>query len=217
MDKTNIIIVEDHSITLFGIQMLLQEYSNIEIIETFTHITPALPIVLEKKPSLLILDINLPDGNGISIARECLRQKLSSKIIFLSSHISPKSLSQLTELSNVYSVISKDSFLKDIKVAIDCILKGLKYYPNDVTEIIKKNATKKNDILHKLNELTKREVKIINMISEHLSTKEISEALFISKETVKKHRSNISGKLGLTGNHNLIKFCIENKYVLGRY
>lgn len=202
--KLKITVVDDHPIFLKGLLEVLQEELPTAHLESYKSSKAAQEKILENSPDIAILDLDMPDINGIKLGI-ILKQKLPKlKIIILTMH---------KELEILQSVISqgidgyvfKDDAVSDLVFAIEDVLQG-KQYVSKLTETEPQNS---DDNL--INSLTKTERLILQYIAIQFTSKEIAETMFISQKTVENHRNNISRKLNLSGSNSLMKFAISNK------
>ncbi|MBK8552126.1 MAG: response regulator transcription factor [Ignavibacteria bacterium] len=173
----------------------------------------ALDLIINLKPDIVLLDIDMPKKNGLEVLRELNKLKNSSKIIFLTVYADEDFYDEGVELG-ISGYVLKDSAISEI---IECIYKvnDNKYYISSKLSdlLIKKNHISKRQTEESslTDRLTKSEVTILKLIAEGHTTKEISEMLDISFKTAENHRTNISTKLELKGTNSLVKFAIENR------
>lgn len=206
-------MADDHPIFRSGLRQIIEEDSNIEILGEADNGQTALNLIIDLKPDIVLLDIDMPKKNGLEVLRELNKVKAGSKIIFLTVYADEDFYDEGVELG-ISGYVLKDSAISEI---IECIYKVYdnKYYiSSKLSDILmnKKNTLKKPDEEASLLErLTKSELTILKLIAEGNTTREISETLDISFKTVENHRTNISTKLELKGANSLVKFAIEFK------
>lgn len=217
MAKTRIIIVDDHSIVCDGIKAMLSFYENYDVIGTFNSYDSLKSFLQTEVPDVIILDIEMPEVNGLQIA-EILNNELPQlKKIILSAYITPDTISQAIE-AGVVSILPKDTKEDELYYAIKKAIAGENYYSAFVSKVILKNYLNKDKIekrieVNKLSELTEREIEIIKAFGEGLSFKEIGDNLNISPRTVESHKNRILNKLNLHTIIDLVKFGIKAELI----
>jgi DNA-binding NarL/FixJ family response regulator len=203
--KYKLLIADDHTLFNEGVKQLISDHYHI-VGQVFDG-KNVLPVISTSQPDALLLDINLPSINGFDLAKEIKKSYESIKIIFLSMYAEPQFITQSKEI-NVHGYLLKNSTKAELIYGIDSVLNGVIYYDPKLNQ--SKTSLHHDDFFVKQFALTPREVEIIRMIKEGLSTTEIAERLFLGQETVKTHRKNIYYKLSISKSTELIKFALEN-------
>lgn len=203
--KPKLLIADDHTLFNEGVKQLISDHYNI-VGQVFDG-KDVLIMVMVTRPDVILLDINLPSINGFDLATELRKSFETIKIIFLSMYTEPRFIERSRQLK-IDGYLLKNSTKEELILGIDSVLNGENYFDP------KLNQTRTNlyneDFFVKQFSLTRREVEIIRMIKDGLSTGEIAEKLFLGLETVKTHRKNIYFKLSITKSTELIKFALEN-------
>ncbi len=213
-DIIKIIIADDHPIFRGGLRQIISAEKSIDIIGEADNGEKALEIILENKPDIAILDIDMPKKTGLDVLRNLKDSK--TKIIFLTMYAEEDIFDEAMNLG-IKGYVLKDSAVNDI---IECILSVNEdnyYISPNVSNLLVNRRNKARNLIKKnpeLGNLTKTERNILKFISENKTSKEIADILFLSHRTVENHRTNISNKLNLRGSHSLLKFAIENKSYL---
>lgn len=208
-----LIIADDHPIFLAGLKQILESDNKIIIVEQALTGKDALEKILKYSPDIAILDLDMPKMNGFEIVRELNKQKVATKIIFLTMHCANDLLSEALKL-NVFGYILKETALIDIIKAVHLVNRGEHYISSSLSqEIINHSSfrSSSNQIKLAIQKLTVTETRIMSLIAQQKTTKEIADVLFVSPRTVEKHRSNICDKLNITGNNSLLKYALDNK------
>jgi len=207
----NIILADDHQLILDGITNLLQDEPDINVI---AHCNNGLE-VLENLPNLtvdlLLLDLDMPQMNGLQCAEEVQKKYPDVRIAILTMH-QEKALIQKFISLGVHGYFLKTIAKDELVYAIKAIAGGGEYFPADVTKALLQKQSIIPDIMQSplLAELTEREVEIIRLVSQGLSTKEIGDHLFISPRTADTHRTNIMRKLDLHNVAEIVRFAFQN-------
>lgn len=202
MNNLNIILVDDHVLVRDGIKALLEDEQGITVIDEASNGIEALTILKKQTPDLLIVDIRMPEMNGIEVVKEVNKNYSDIKTLVLSMHDSEEYvLSAIEAGADGYLLkgASKEEFLK----ALHTIAYGGKYFSGDISSIIINNLTNKKtpseNPKKKLDknpyQLTKREKQILKLVLKGNSNKEIAAELEVSKRTAEVHRFNLMKKL----------------------
>ena len=210
-----ILIADDHPLMLKGLVMLFEE-ENCCLIEQAVNGEDAYKKLASDNFDIAILDIEMPKISGLEIARKITEENMDTKIIFLTMYKDEDIFNEAMD-TGAKGFVLKENAVEDILDCIKEIMKGGYYISPLISEYLIKRGAKINNL--KLNSpsiglLTISERKILKLISENKTSKEIAEELFISPKTVENHRNNISKKLNLHGSHSLVKFAIQNKKLL---
>lgn len=214
--KPNILVVDDHSLFRFGlVTMIKSNYKNAVIHETENGLNTYNYIENNPLPDLVFLDIMLPDTNGVEIAKTLKADYPDLKIIMLSSEVNAQFVEELLDI-NVEGYINKTASSKTVIDAMEAVCNGEKFFGKSVSEIIyqiflAKSGNKKSENI--LDALTARELEIIELMSDGLSSKAIGEKLCISHRTVEGHKNKLMKKLNLNSIAEVVKFAIKNKII----
>ncbi|WP_158839641.1 response regulator transcription factor [Polaribacter sp. L3A8] len=199
----NVVLADDHVLVRDGIKALLEDQTGITVIDEASNGKEALEVIAKNKPHVLIVDIRMPEMNGIEVVAEITKQKIDVKTLVLSMHDSEEYvLKSIQAGADGYLLkgASKEEFLK----AVNNVAAGDKYFTGDVSTIIMNNFVngKTSKVIEEQKEvkvapfkLTKRERQILTLVLELKNNKDIAEELSISKRTAEVHRFNLMKKL----------------------
>jgi DNA-binding NarL/FixJ family response regulator len=215
--KIRIHLADDHQILIDGIRSLLQTVPDFEVVGFSLNGNNLFDEVTQNKTDILILDINMPQKDGIAVIKEFADKGFPCKVIILSSYDDLKLIKEIMKLG-ASGYLTKQCAGENIVEAIQAAYIGEEYFSEALREKIFNNVTKDNPKLNKINPtmnslLTGRELEIITLISLEYSGKEISEQLYISINTVETHRKNIMKKLKLKNIISLVKYAINNNLI----
>src|SRR5262249_27718509 len=173
----------------------------------------ALKQITSLKPDVAILDIDMPEKDGFEVARTLFAQSMPVEVIFLTMHKN-KSLFNAALNLNVKGYVLKDSAMADLINAVKAVSLGQNFIsPQLSTFLIERN--RQSDLLTQkapaISKLTPTEKRILVLISDYRTSKEIAAELYISIRTVEHHRASIVTKLDLKGSHALLKFALDHK------
>ena len=219
-----ILLVDDHKIIRDGIKALIQTEENIEIVgECGDGIEVS--VFLEKNDvDVVLMDINMPEMNGIEATSVVSEKFPDVSVLALTMHDEEVYISKVLKagaLGYVLKHVGRSELLK----AIQKVANKENYFSDDVAAIMmskymKQGSTSNNPPLKKtstsmisIDELTKREIEILSLISGEMTYNEIGEKLFISPRTVDTHRRNLLQKLGVKNTAGLVKFAVQNDLV----
>lgn len=215
--KIRIHLADDHQILIDGISTLLQTIPHYEVVGFSLNGTTIYDDVTNNKSDILVLDINMPEKDGIEVIKEFSEKGFPCKVIILSSYDDLKLIKEIMKLG-ASGYLTKQCAGENIVEAIEAISRGEEYFCKSVREKIFNSLTKNNPKLNKSeldtnSILTGREIEIITLISLEYSGKEISEQLFISVNTVETHRKNIMKKLDAKNTISLVKYALKNNLI----
>jgi len=208
--KTTILVADDHPILLKG---LIDELLNIGFVvfEGAKNGAEALDSIVSKKPTIAILDINMPFLTGFEVIKKCQAASLETKFIILTSHKEKGFVVQAKKL-NISGYMLKDEPFFEIKKCISAVLNGAFYASILFNDVFTKEVS---PLMEKINYLSPSERTIVRLIAQNKSSKEIAEILSISQRTVDKHRSNIIAKLDVSSDSGSLAVWVkENKELL---
>lgn len=202
MDTHSVHICEDHKIVVEGVQSILNESGKYSL-DGFSSTGEECRKALEKhQPEILILDIQLPDVNGLDLMKELLRKYDTLSILILTMHNDPYIVEQVKEHGGK-GYLLKDFGKKELLDALDFVRRGEFYKGPKVKSLSAPQPYTKSV------RLTSREKEIISLTANGKSTSEIADSLFISEHTVNTHRRNIYKKLDLKDSKQLVKFAYD--------
>jgi DNA-binding NarL/FixJ family response regulator len=217
MKEIKILIADDHPIFLKGLEDIIQSENQFKVIGKAINGKEVLDILSNNICDIVILDIDMPEMNGFECSKIISEKYLNINIILLTMHKKKVFLLKALE-SGISGYVIKDSTFTDIIDCIKSVSNNENYISSAISDFLKENKSIKNNFSLDINNprqnylylLTDMEIKILNMIGDYKSTKEIADALFISERTVSNHRMNISKKLDLKGKNGILKFLLQN-------
>lgn len=210
----NILLADDHQLIIDGITNLLKDEPIMKVVGHCNNGVEVLKSLSKLTVDVLLLDLDMPHMNGLQCAEEVQKKYPEVKIAILTMHEEKALIQKFIELG-VHGYFLKTIPKDELIHAIKTIANGGDYFPSDVTKALLQKPVIIPDVLQSplLAELTEREIEIIKLISQGLSTKEIGEALFISPRTADTHRTNIMRKLDLHNVAEIVRFAFQNKLV----
>lgn len=211
MGKTRIIIADDHQLFRNGLKILLNAFPEFDVTGEASNGEEFLKVLSNCQADIALMDINMPEMDGIEATRKGIQLYPDIKIIALSMYGEEEYYYKMID-AGAKGFILKDSDISEVKEAIITVSRGGSYFSQELLyHVIQK--IKHRETESKLANLSKREKEILLKICEGLSNQEIADSLFISKRTVDKHRANLLGKTNSKNTASLILFAIKNKLI----
>lgn len=213
MKTIKVMISDDHCMVREGLKQLLELDGDIEVIGEAGDGVTCLNMIRTYKPEVLLLDINMPQMNGLNVLKTLKDHKCPSKILMLTIHNEVEYLERAIQLG-VDGYVLKDSDSSILKKAIVSVYRGERFIQNELVP----HLMDKIDNMDKSDEddnqiLTKRELEVLKLLTEGLFNKEIAYHLSISEKTVKNHVSNIFKKIGVSDRTQAAVYAIKNNLV----
>lgn len=213
MNEITLIIADDHPIVRQGLRQAIESDANLKVLAEASDGRAALEAIETHQPQVAVLDIDMPQMDGFAVARAAREKKLTVEMVFLTIHRDEDMLNEAVDLG-VKGYVLKDSALTDIVGCIKSVAKGNHYASSALTSYLVKRSRRAAALTEEktgIKDLTPTERRVLKLIAEYKTSKEIAEELFISYRTVETHRANICQKLDLHGSHALIKFALARK------
>lgn len=215
MEQTcKIVLADDHTLFRNGLRTLLSGVTGIDVIGEASDGIELLELLGKTMPDIVLLDIEMPRMNGIVAAEEALKRWPDLKIITLSMYGDEDYYFKMVSLG-VKGFILKNSEIKDVVAAIEAVAEGGSFFSQELLFNLVSNLKSTPSSVPEDNPelLSQRESEILLHICRGESNNEIADALFISKRTVDKHRSNILAKTGCKNTANLVVYAIKHHLV----
>jgi len=211
MDKIKIIITDDHQLFRNGLKILLNSFPDFEVTGEASNGEEYLKLIQSVNADITLMDINMPEMDGIEATRRGLKMFPAINIIALSMYGEEDYYYRMVD-AGAKGFLLKDSDITEVREAILTVMKGGSYFSQELLyHVIQKFKHREQE--SKAANLSRREKEILSKICEGLSNQEIADTLFISKRTVDKHRANLLGKTNSKNTASLILFAIKNKLI----
>lgn len=200
-DPIRILLADDHPLVLDGVKSFLETYDHITVIGTATNGNEALTAFDALRPDVVIMDINMPELNGLAATEIMVERNPEAKILILSMHNSPEYVSTAMR-HGAKGYLLKDVPTEKIVKAIDVIMKGGTFHCDGAEQLLTPSSGR--------DPLTSREQTILLQLASGKSNKEVARELEISPRTVETHRLNIKRKLGISSAAGLTRYAMEH-------
>jgi DNA-binding NarL/FixJ family response regulator len=212
MNNINIYIADDHQLLIDGLVSALNEYPNIKIIGFANNGKKVINDIFLNKPDVLLLDLNMPQIDGLQVIEHVKQQYKSIKILVLSNYNAAHIIKEVQQ-KGADGYILKNGSISELVKGINTVYNGLKFFEADQPLHSSKEAGYFMDDFMKEYLLTKREYDILLLMAKGQSSVEIGEKLFISAATVSTHRRNILKKLGLKRTSEIMSLALAKGWL----
>lgn len=210
--KLKVMIADDHSLMREGIKQLIEFDGSIEVIAEASNGVECLKKLEKLSPDVLLLDINMPEKNGIEVL-EILKERNSNiKVLVLTVHSDVEYLLKAIDIG-ADGYILKDSEFAELKRAINAVYDGENYIQASLIPTLNSRLVKRDIDKDKINSLTSREREVLVQVANGMFNKEIAMNLNISERTVKNHLSNIFKKIDVSDRTQAAVFAIKNSVI----
>lgn len=208
IQATRIVIVDDHPMVAEGIQAILESYDDIDVIATLPNGQAIIDQHLDLAPDVILLDLNMPEVNGLAATEILLEQRPGARVLILSMHDSSEYINAALS-HGAMGYVLKDVPTDEIKTAIDTVMAGKIYLCTGAHAQIQSIETEPRE------QLTGREQTVLLQLAQGKSNKDVAAALEISVRTVETHRKNIKRKLGISSTAGLTRYALEHGVLQG--
>ena len=206
---TTILIVDDHQILRQGLRSLLEKIPGLEVLAEAEDGRTAVRLAQTLAPQLVIMDVGLPDLNGIEATRQVLMVSPQTRVIGLSMHSDRRFVSNMLK-AGASGYLLKDSAFEELATAIKTVMAGKSYLSQEVAHVVFQDyVAGPRKEASAFSVLTLREREVLQLIAEGRSNRQIAETLFLSIKTVETHRQQIMNKLKLHNVAELVRYSIR--------
>jgi DNA-binding NarL/FixJ family response regulator len=212
-EKTSILIIDDHPLFREGLKAIIGRDARFEVIGEAGTGGEGLRIAKKLKPELVLLDISLPDQNGIQVTRDIRKLLPNTRVLIVSMHTKIDYIAEAFQAGATGYVV-KESAAERLLKGLEYVLRGEYFLDSSVSQQVVKKLMASPSKDEKISDagygtLSPREQEVMRFLAEGLSRTTIAEKLFISPKTVENHRTNIMNKLGLHSNMDLIRYSAK--------
>lgn len=211
--EIKVLIADDHPIFRHGLRQIIERAPHIVVVDEAEDGETAWQKLRTTDVDVAILDVDMPGRDGFEVARAVRDARIKLAIAFLTMHKDEHFLNQALDL-NVNGYVVKDSALTEIVQCIRTVAAGQEYVSPQLTSFLlnrSRRAAQLADNKPQLALLTPVERRVLKLVAEYKSSKQIADELFLSVRTIEHHRARISQKLELEGHHALLKFALEHQ------
>jgi DNA-binding NarL/FixJ family response regulator len=211
-----ILVADDHDIVRRGLKQLLTAKPGWEVCAEAKNGREAVTLAEQCKPEVVVMDISMPDLNGLEAARQIKKQLPKTEIVILTLHFSDRLVHDIVE-AGARGYIMKSDADRDLVAAVEAVSHRRSFFTPKAAEMVlngfrKRNATPEAPQEYR-NRLTPREREIVQLLAEGKSSKEVAGALGISVKTAETHRANIMRKLEIHSVSELVLYAVKNQII----
>lgn len=208
----NVMITDDHSMIREGLKQLLELEGDFKVVAEAADGVECISKLEEVTPDVLLLDINMPNMNGLEVLQKMKEKKIKVKVLVLTIHSEVEYLLKAVDIG-VNGYLLKDSESAELKKAINAVVNGDNYIQPSLIPVLNAKMIDRDKDVVKIESLTRRELEVLKNLSYGMYNKEIAEKLDISERTVKNHISNIFKKIEVTDRTQAAVFAIRNNLI----
>ena len=213
MSKTRILLVDDHTILREGLRAFLRYHDDMEVVGEARNGVEAIALVEQLRPDVILMDIAMPEMNGIEATQRICEQYPATQVLILTQHEDPQYILQLLQ-AGAAGYVLKDVVGTDLLTAVRTVARGESYLPAAVAKMlaqeIRQTGTSK---IVSDESLTPRELQVLEHIARGQTNAQIAAALSISENTVAWHRANLRDKLGIHSVAEFVRYAIRHGLV----
>lgn len=214
-DFIEVLLADDHPVVRRGLKATIEEDPALRVIAEAADGTDTLRKIIELRPAVAILDIDMPGLNGLGVARELVAQKIETHVVFMTFH-ADEDLMRAAMDAGGKGYLLKGSETDEVGAAIRAVCAGRTYIGSQMAAILLNQKADSSNSVRPLDiaVLTPSEKKILRLIADGLSSKEIGDTLSIHYRTVENHRTNMCRKLNIEGANALARFALQHRAAL---
>lgn len=210
--KIKVLIADDHKMVREGLKQLLEIDGDIEVIGEAGDGYECLNLTNKTNPDVVLLDLNMPNLDGLQVLNIMKQQKMPCKIIVLTIHNEVDYLLNALD-AGCDGYVLKDSDFDTLKSAVMTVYEGEQYIEPSLVPFLNSSLAERDVMMEKIHDLTKRELEVLKLVAMGSFNKEIGASLNISERTVKNHVSNIFKKIGVSDRTQAAVFAIKNNLI----
>jgi DNA-binding NarL/FixJ family response regulator len=206
-----VLIADDHKIMLAGLRSILEKQTDFEVVGEADNGRKAVQMAQEKKPDVVVMDVSMPDLNGIEATKQIIESLPETRVIALSMHSDKRFVMGMLR-AGASGYLLKDCASQELANAIVQVARGKKYLSPEITGVVINDfllGDSSEDVAIAASQLSPREREVLQLIAEGWSTKQIASHLYVSIKTIETHRRQIMKKLDLHSIADLTKYAIR--------
>lgn len=208
MKKIKVFITDDHYMVIEGIRALLQQDEQIEFIGHASNAASCMAFLRQEQPDIILMDISMPDKNGIELCLEVKEKYPEIQILGMSTFDQNAFIKKMLD-NGASGYVLKNANKQELSKAIQTVYKGQKYLSQGATDSLRTGRIEES----KLPFITRREKEVLELIANGLTNAEIAEQLFISSSTVDTHRKSLLAKFNMKNTASLIRFVTQQNLI----
>lgn len=208
-DRTRIVIADDHELLRAGLRQIIAADASLEIVGEASDGQEALRQICEVSPDIAVLDINMPGMGGFAVIEELRGRGVGTRVVILTMHAEKAIFAKALSLG-VRGYVLKDAAAADIVSCLHAVKRGQSFTSSGVTNFLMTQAADDLRPVTGIASLTPTERKVLRLIAQYKTSRDIASDLCVSPRTVDNHRNNIAAKLEVSGSHSLLRFALKH-------
>lgn len=215
-DPIKLLILDDHPVFRRGLREIIEEHEQFQIVGEGADGEAGMRLAVELKPDIIVVDVDMPRLNGLHMARQLKKEQCPINIVILTMYKDEDVFNAAID-TGVKGYVLKENAGDDIITALRSVAEGGTFFSSGMAAISRKREDRVQALIisnPQVDKLTFAEKRILKLIADDHTSKEIATVLNISAKTVENHRLNICNKLNIHGSHSLLKFAFDHKSVL---
>ena len=213
MKAITVLLADDHNLVRAGLRALLLNYDGVRVVGEASDGRMAVELVERHNPDIALMDLSMPDMNGIEATRRISQTHNRTKVIVLSMHANEEYVLEALR-AGASAYLLKEAAPRELELAIDAVTKGQRFLSPAISKnVIEDYLARTRGGNTPIETLTPRQREIIQLIAEGRSTKEIAHLLSISVKTVETHRAQVMQRLGIHDIAGLVRYAVRKGWV----
>ena len=215
MHELRIVVADDHALVRRGICELLELQQGWKVVAQAANGREAVEAVAKHRPNVLVIDLAMPELNGLTAAREVLRGFPKTQIVLLTMHNTDQTIREVLKCGARGYVLKSDAE-QDLIAAVKAVAQGKPFFTPSVADLVLRGYLSQNaqsDSPQQVPELTTREREVVQLLAEGKGNKDVATAMRVSVKTVEAHRSNINRKLSIRTTSDLVRYAVRNAII----
>jgi DNA-binding NarL/FixJ family response regulator len=212
MTEVKILIADDHPIFRSGLKSVIEKEADFNIVAEAADGAAALELIKQHQPDVAVLDLDMPEKDGFTVARELQNSRIPVNIVILTMHKDEMHFNQAIDLG-VRGYIIKDSAAAEVVGCIRTVFSGKEYFSPTLSSFLLNRVRRVASSIHQagIGDLTPTERRVLYFLAQLKTSREIADQLGVSPRTIENHRARICSKLELQGSHALTRFALQHK------
>lgn len=212
---TRVLLADDHAVVRKGLRSVVESMEGWRICAEAGNGREAVSLGLLHRPEIVVMDINMPELNGLEATRQLCEALPGVRVLILSAHDSEQLVREMLS-SGARGYVLKADAGEDLELALQALAAGRLYFTSSVADMVMRGLQKNSGLLESPEQparLSPKEREVIQLLAEGKTNKEVAARLDISVKTVETHRKHIMGKLDLHSMSDLVRYAIQNRII----